>query len=214
MPRKPSEAGRGVVHVGGLGGGTHERRGCRQWRGSVTTHWLRGERHQSHPPGRGSICGQRPPGKRSAQRRQARRREGWKPARVETRHEARCVARQPGPSGHAQPAGITFSRKIKQLERRGHRFVRYADDCNVYVRSRRAGERVMGLLRRLYARPRLTVNETKSAVASVFADRKFLGYSFWVAPKGVVKRRVTTKALVTFKQRVRQLTRRSDGGSL
>ena len=59
--------------------------------------------------------------------------------------------------------------------------MRYADDANVYVRSRRAGERVMALLRRLYGRLRLTVNETKSAVASVF-QRKFLGYSFWVAP--------------------------------
>ena len=74
--------------------------------------------------------------------------------------------------------------------------MRYADDCNVYVRSRRTGERVMGHLRRLYARLRLKVNETKSAVASVFTGRKFLGYSFWAAPKGVVKRRVATKAMV------------------
>jgi len=102
----------------------------------------------------------------------------------------------------------------KELERRGHCFVRYADDCNVYVRSRRAGERVMNLLRRLYARLRLRVNETKSAVASVFTDRKFLGYRFWMAPKGVVKRRVATKALATFKQRVRELTRRSGGRSM
>ncbi|MFA5665081.1 group II intron maturase-specific domain-containing protein, partial [Castellaniella sp.] len=92
--------------------------------------------------------------------------------------------------------------------------VRYADDCNVYVSSRRAGERVMNLLRRLYARLRLKVNETKSAVASVFAGRKFLGYSLWVAPKGVVKRAVSTKALIAFKQRVRQLTRRSGGRSM
>ena len=69
----------------------------------------------------------------------------------------------------------------KALERRGHCFVRYADAANVDVRSRRAGERVMALLRRLYGKLRLTVNETKSAVASVFG-RKFLGYSFWVAP--------------------------------
>ncbi len=65
----------------------------------------------------------------------------------------------------------------KELERRGPCFARYADDCNVYVRSHRAGERVMALLRRLYARLHLKVNETKSAVASVFG-RKFLGYSF------------------------------------
>src|SRR5690554_2336049 len=111
-------------------------------------------------------------------------------------------------------ANVLLDEVDKELERRGHCFARYADDCNVYVRSRRAGERVMGLLRRLYAKLRLKVNETKSAVTSVFRDRKFLGYSFWVAPKGVVKRRVATKALGTFKQHVRQLTRRSGGRSM
>ena len=85
--------------------------------------------------------------------------------------------------------------------------------ANVYVRSRRAGERVMALLRRLYGKLHLTVNEAKSAVASVFG-RKFLGYSFWVAPGGVVKRKVAGKPLATFKQRVRQLTRRSGGRSM
>jgi RNA-directed DNA polymerase len=94
----------------------------------------------------------------------------------------------------------------KELERRGHCFVRYADDANVYVRSRRAGERVMRLLRRLYARLRLTVNEAKSTIASVFR-RKFLGYSFWVAAGGKIKRRVADKAIAAFKQRVRELTR-------
>ncbi len=67
----------------------------------------------------------------------------------------------------------------------------------------------MALLRQCYARLRLKVNETKSAVASV-AGRKFLGYSFWFAKEGV-KRRVAAKPLATFKQRVRQLTRRSCG---
>jgi RNA-directed DNA polymerase len=71
----------------------------------------------------------------------------------------------------------------KELERRSHCFVRYADDANVYVRSQRAGERVMVLLRRLYARLRLTVNETKSTIGKVW-QRKFLGYSFWAAPAG------------------------------
>lgn len=75
----------------------------------------------------------------------------------------------------------------KELERRGHAFCRYADDCNVYARSRRAGERVMALLRRLYGRLHLTVNETKSAVTSVFG-RKFLGYAFWAAPGGAGRR--------------------------
>ena len=97
-------------------------------------------------------------------------------------------------------ANVLLDEVDKELERRGHCFVRYADDCNVYVHSRRAGERVMALLRRLYARLRLRINEAKSRVSSVFAGRKFLGYSFWVAPKGVIKRTVAKKALETFKQ--------------
>ncbi|CDM40580.1 RNA-directed DNA polymerase (reverse transcriptase) [Ectopseudomonas oleovorans] len=111
-------------------------------------------------------------------------------------------------------ANVLLDEVDKELERRGHCFVRYADDCNVYVHSRRAGERVMALLRRLYARLRLRINEAKSRVSSVFAGRKFLGYSFWVAPKGVIKRTVAKKALEAFKQRVRQLSRRSCGRSL
>ena len=110
-------------------------------------------------------------------------------------------------------ANVMLDEVDKELERRGHRFARYADDCNVYVRGRRAGERVMALLRRLYARLRLTVNETKSAVASVFG-RKFLGYSFWVARGGEVKRRVADKPMATFKQRIRDLTQRSGGRSM
>ena len=110
-------------------------------------------------------------------------------------------------------ANVLLDEVDKALERRGHCFVRYADDANVYVRSRRAGERVMALLRRLYGKLRLTVNETKSAVASV-PGRKFLGYSFWVAPGGVIKRRVADKPMATFKRRIRQLTRRSGGRSL
>ena len=77
-------------------------------------------------------------------------------------------------------ANVMLDEVDKELERRGHCFVRYADDANVYVRSRQAGERVMALLRRLYGKLNLTVNEAKSAVASVLG-RKFLGYSFWVA---------------------------------
>jgi len=109
-------------------------------------------------------------------------------------------------------ANVMLDEVDKALEKHGHCFVRYADDCNVYVRSRRAGERVMVRLRRCYARLRLKVNETKSAVASV-AGRKFLGYSFWHAKEGV-KRKVATKPLATFKQRIRQLTRRSGGRSM
>ena len=71
----------------------------------------------------------------------------------------------------------------------------------------------MALLRRLYGKLQLTINEAKSAVASVFG-RKFLGYSFWVARGQEVKRRVADKPLATFRQRVRQLTRRSGGRSM
>jgi RNA-directed DNA polymerase len=110
-------------------------------------------------------------------------------------------------------ANVLLDEVDKALERRGHCFVRYADDANVYVRSRRAGERVMALLRRVYGKLHLAVNETKSAVASVFG-RKFLGYSFWVAPGGVIKRKVAVKPLMTFKRRIRQLTRRSGGRSM
>lgn len=110
-------------------------------------------------------------------------------------------------------ANVLLDEVDKELERRGHCFARYADDCNVYVCSRKAGERVMKLLRSLYAKLHLTVNETKSAVASVFG-RKFLGYSLWVAKGGVVKFRVADKPMATFKQRIRQLTRRSGGRSL
>ncbi|MFM0517109.1 group II intron reverse transcriptase/maturase [Caballeronia jiangsuensis] len=110
-------------------------------------------------------------------------------------------------------ANVLLDEVDKELERRGHCFARYADDANVYVRSRRAGERVMTLLRRLYGRLRLKVNEPKSAVASVFG-RKFLGYSLWVAPGGVVKRKVALKALLTFRHRIRELTRRNGGRSM
>ena len=109
-------------------------------------------------------------------------------------------------------ANVMLDEVDKALERRGHCFARYADDCNVYVRSRKAGERVMALLRKCYAKLRLKVNEAKSAVASV-KGRKFLGYSFWFAKEGV-KRRVADKPMATFKQRIRQLTRRSGGRSM
>jgi RNA-directed DNA polymerase len=101
----------------------------------------------------------------------------------------------------------------KKLERRGHRFVRYADDCNVYVKSKRAAERVMGRLTQLYARLKLRINPAKSAVAPA-RDRSFLGYSFWIATGKIVKRRVAPKALVKMKERVREITSRNGGRSL
>lgn len=110
-------------------------------------------------------------------------------------------------------ANVLLDEVDKEMEKRGHAFVRYADDGNVYVRSKRAGERVMELLRRLYGRLQLRINEAKSAVARVW-NRKFLGFSFWVAPGGTVRIRIATKALVEMKARVRGLTRRTRGRSL
>ena len=110
-------------------------------------------------------------------------------------------------------ANVLLDEVDKELEKRGHAFVRYADDGNVYVRSRRAGERVMALLQRLYGRLRLRVNESKSAVARVW-DRQFLGFSFWVAPGKQVRIRVADKALAAMKERVRRMTRRICGQSL
>ncbi|QJE02493.1 group II intron reverse transcriptase/maturase [Massilia forsythiae] len=110
-------------------------------------------------------------------------------------------------------ANVLLDEVDRELERRGHRFARYADDCNVYVRSRKAGERVMALLKRRYDKLHLKINESKSAVASAFG-RKFLGYAFRAAPKGEVKRKVASQALSKFKQRIRELTRRSGGRSI
>jgi RNA-directed DNA polymerase len=99
----------------------------------------------------------------------------------------------------------------KELARRGLRFCRYADDCNIYVRSHRAGERVMASVSRfLTGRLKLKVNETKSAVARP-AERKFLGFS--ISNDGS-ERRIAPKALATFKARIRDMTRRTLGKSL
>jgi RNA-directed DNA polymerase len=110
-------------------------------------------------------------------------------------------------------ANVLLDEVDQELEKRGHAFCRYADDCNVYVRSQRAGERVLETLRRLYERLRLRINEDKSAVGKSL-DRKFLGFSFWVAPGRTVKRRVADKALAALKQRVREITARSGGRSI
>ncbi len=99
----------------------------------------------------------------------------------------------------------------KELTRRGHRFCRYADDCNIYVRSRRAGERVMASVGRfLTTKLRLTVNVSKSAVARP-EERKFLGFS--ISNDGR-ERRIAPPALDRFKMRIRELTRRTRGVSL
>ncbi|MGY4400782.1 reverse transcriptase domain-containing protein [Bradyrhizobium sp. USDA 3315] len=100
----------------------------------------------------------------------------------------------------------------RELERRGHRFVRYADDCNIYVRSRKAGERVLaGIERFLEKRLKLKVNKAKSAVAKP-SVRKFLGFSFIGGKEP--RRRIAPQALARFKAKVRGLTRRTCGRSL
>lgn len=100
----------------------------------------------------------------------------------------------------------------KELEKRSHRFVRYADDCNIYVRSQKAGERVMaGIEKFLGKRLKLKVNKAKSAVAKP-SVRKFLGFSF--TSERQPRRRIAPQALARFKARVRELTRRTCGRSL
>jgi len=106
-------------------------------------------------------------------------------------------------------SNIVLDEFDRELERRGLRFARYADDCNVYVRSRRAGERVMGSITRfITTKLKLKVNEQKSAVARPW-ERKFLGFSF--TANRDPRRRIAPKAVIRFKEKVRELTRRTRG---
>ncbi|HET6571081.1 MAG TPA: group II intron reverse transcriptase/maturase [Solirubrobacterales bacterium] len=126
-----------------------------------------------------------------------------------------------GPTDEGTPQGGPLSPLLsnlmldvldRELTSRGHRFVRYADDCNIYVRSRRAGERVMASVERFLARRlKLKVNKAKSAVARP-SERKFLGFSFMNDEQP--RRRIAPQALARFKSRVRELTRRTRGASL
>src|SRR5450631_4536174 len=126
-----------------------------------------------------------------------------------------------GPTEEGTPQGGPLSPLLsnlmldvldKELERRGLNFVRYADDCNIYVRSQRAGERVMASIEAFLAkRLKLKVNKAKSAVARP-NKRKFLGFSF---TNGKQPRRcIAAQSLVRFRSRVRELTRRNRGKSL
>ena len=110
-------------------------------------------------------------------------------------------------------ANVLLDEVDKELEKRGHAFVRYADDCNVYVRSREAGERVLVFLRKQYGRLRLRINEEKSGVARVIR-REFLGIAFWRGAGGKLRRRVADKALEAMKNRVWEITGRSRGRSI
>jgi RNA-directed DNA polymerase len=100
----------------------------------------------------------------------------------------------------------------RELERRGHRFVRYADDSNIYVGSERAGQRVMESVTRFIThRLKLKVNQAKSAVAQP-RQRKFLGFSF--TSEREPRRRIAPKAIARFKERIRDQTQRTRGISL
>src|SRR5450432_3480777 len=126
-----------------------------------------------------------------------------------------------GPTEEGTPQGGPLSPLLsnlmldvldKELEKRGHRFVRYADDCNIYVRSQRAGERVMASIERfLTRRLKLKVNKAKSAVAKP-SVRKFLGFSFTRGEQP--RRRIAPQAIARFKSRVQELTQRTRGASL
>jgi RNA-directed DNA polymerase len=109
-------------------------------------------------------------------------------------------------------SNVVLDELDRELERRGHRYVRYADDSNIYVRSQRAGERVMKSITDFLTRKlKLKVNQAKSAVAQP-KDRKFLGFSFTGGKEP--RRRVAPKAIMRFKERIRELTCRTRGISM
>jgi RNA-directed DNA polymerase len=108
-------------------------------------------------------------------------------------------------------SNVVLDELDRELEGRGHRFVRYADDCNIYVRSERAGQRVMESIKNFITRRlKLKVNETKSAVARPQA-RKFLGFSMTDGP--MIRRSIAAKAIERFKERIREITRYGKGVS-
>jgi RNA-directed DNA polymerase len=109
-------------------------------------------------------------------------------------------------------SNIVLDEFDRELERRGLRFARYADDSNIYVRSRRAGERVMASISAFITRKlKLKVNQQKSAVGRPWV-RKFLGFSFTANREP--KRRIAPKAVLRFKEKVRELTSRTRGVSI
>jgi group II intron reverse transcriptase/maturase len=109
-------------------------------------------------------------------------------------------------------ANVLLDEIDKLLEARGHRFVRYADDCNVYVRSQRAGERVMATMRRELSKLKLRINEAKSAVDRPW-NRQFLGFTFRDRGRST-RRRVSPRSVEKAKDRIRGLTNRNRGASM
>jgi RNA-directed DNA polymerase len=110
-------------------------------------------------------------------------------------------------------ANVLLDEVDKELERRGLAFVRYADDCNVYTRSKRAGDDAMATLRKMFTKLRLRVNESKSAVARP-EERKLLGYTFRIDRHGRAHPNVARQSLERLKDRVRHATRRVTGRSI
>jgi len=111
-------------------------------------------------------------------------------------------------------SNIVLDELDKELEKRGHRFVRYADDCNIYVKSKRAGERVYGSIKTyLETKLKLKVNEGKSAVASPIR-RKFLGFSFYYKKGGEPAIRIHQLSYQRLKEKVRRVTNRNWGVSM
>ena len=109
-------------------------------------------------------------------------------------------------------SNIVLDELDRELDRRGHRFVRYADDCNIYVRSERAGKRVMAtVVRFIESRLRLKVNVAKSAVARP-GERHFVGFTFWRKKHVAVK--LSQRSRDRIDKRIRELTPRNWGGKL
>ena len=101
----------------------------------------------------------------------------------------------------------------KELEKRGHKFCRFANDCNIYVKSRRAGQRVLNNIKKIIEKDlKLKVNEAKSAVDLV-SRRKFLGFSFYFS-KGCAKIRIHEKSYQKFKDKIKEITNRNKGISM
>lgn len=106
-------------------------------------------------------------------------------------------------------SNILLDELDKELERRGHKFCRYADDCNIYVKSERSGNRVLVSITKFLERKlRLKVNTEKSAVSTP-SKRKFLGYSFYYGKEGI-KLRVHNKSYERLKEKVRKITNRNE----